>query len=336
MSESVLMRFDRAKQALVAAKNIDEVKRVRDQAEALRLYVRQQTDSLQMQNDIAEIKLRAERRAGELLAEMDKAKGSAGQLRGRDSSGGIIVKPLEDEPPTLSDLGISKSQSHRWQTEAQVPDEAFEQYVAETKASDEELTSKDLYRLGQRVKQAEEREQTRENVLDASDIVGQYRTLVIDPPWPVQKILRDVRPNQDVFDYPTMTIDEIHRLPIGELAYPDGCHVYLWTTHKYLPTSFDLFRSWGVRYQCLMTWHKNVGPTPFSWMYDTEHVLFGRVGTLQLLKMGLRLGFEATAQGHSIKPDVFYERVVEASPSPRLELFGRRQREGFEVWGNEV
>jgi len=328
--ETALVKFDRAKRALAEAKSIDEVKLVRDQAEALRLYFRQQRDSLIMQNDIAEIKLRAERRAGELLAEMERSKGGRPPENCRHDVGNSEYRQA------LDDSGIDERIAQRWQTEAQVPDEAFEQYVIETKSAAGELTSKDLYKLGQRVKQAAEREQTQENVLDASEIVGQFRTLVIDPPWPTQKILRDVRPNQDVFDYPTMTIDEIRKLPIADLAYPDGCHVYLWTTHKYLPVSFGLFKSWGVRYQCLMTWHKNVGPTPFSWMYDTEHVLFGRIGTLKLLRMGLRLGFEARVNGHSVKPDVFYERVIEASPMPRLELFARQERDGFKAWGNEV
>ena len=187
-----------------------------------------------------------------------------------------------------------------------------------------------------RRKQVEERQVTRENVVALPFLESKARAIVIDPPWPTQKILRDVRPNQDEFDYPTMTIEEIGKLPIADLADPEGCHVYLWTTHKFMPAAFDLFKGWGVRYQCLMTWNKNVGFTPFSWMYDTEHVLFGRIGTLKLLKMGLRLGFEAQVNGHSVKPDIFYERVVEASPGPRLELFARKEREGFQVWGNEI
>jgi hypothetical protein len=53
----------------------------------------------------------------------------------------------------------------------------------------------------------------------------QYRAIVIDPPWPMEKILRDERPNQADFDYPTMEIDEIKKLPIGNLALDDGCHL---------------------------------------------------------------------------------------------------------------
>ena len=85
-----------------------------------------------------------------------------------------------------------------------------------------------------------------------------------------------------------------------------------------------------------MTWNKNVGFTPFSWMYDTEHVLFGRIGSLDLLKKGLRLSFSAKVTKHSEKPDVFYERVALASPTPRGEWFGRRKRRGFETVGGNA
>lgn len=166
---------------------------------------------------------------------------------------------------------------------------------------------------------------------------GGYRCIVIDPPWPMDKIAREARPNQAThLDYPTMTLSEIEALPIGDIADPAGCHVYLWVTQKFLPVGLDLFEAWGVRYQCLMTWVKPTGMTPYSWMYNTEHVLFGRVGSLPLDRMGLKLSIEAPTAGHSVKPDEFYARVLAASPEPRLEMFARRDRDGFEVWGNEV
>jgi len=183
----------------------------------------------------------------------------------------------------------------------------------------------------------EEREAQAANVLSTpTSSERRYRAIVIDPPWPVQKMLRTERPNQDVFDYPTMTIDEIARLPVMDLADPAGCHIYLWVTHRFVPKGFWLFGKWGVQYECLMTWRKNVGFTPFSWMYSTEHVLFGRIGHLGVERKGLRLDFEAKVTRHSAKPETFYERVVQASPGPRLELFARVERPGFEVWGNEV
>ena len=91
-----------------------------------------------------------------------------------------------------------------------------------------------------------------------------------------------------------------------------------------------------MKYQCMLTWVKNVGFTPFSWMYSTEHVLFGRVGSLSLLKNGLRLDFAAKVREHSRKPDEFYELVRKASPEKRIDIFAREQRDGFDVWGLEA
>lgn len=166
---------------------------------------------------------------------------------------------------------------------------------------------------------------------------GTFRAIVIDPPWPMPKIERHERPRQDEeVDYPTMTLEEITALPVGDLAESTGAHIYLWVTHKFLPAGLDLLDAWGFNYQCVMTWRKNVGITPFSWMYDTEHVIFGRRGNLPLEQLGLRLSLDAPAIGHSIKPDAFYERVLAASPGPRLEMFARTRRDGFVPWGNEV
>lgn len=165
---------------------------------------------------------------------------------------------------------------------------------------------------------------------------GTYRCIVIDPPWPIEKIEREARPNQSSsLDYPTMTLEEIEALPIADMASLEGCHVYLWVTQKFLREGFRLFEAWGVRYQCLMTWVKPTGMTPYSWMYNTEHILFGRVGSLPLERMGLKLSLDAPATGHSVKPAAFYERVSEASPPPRIELFARAPRPGFDGWGNE-
>jgi len=163
-----------------------------------------------------------------------------------------------------------------------------------------------------------------------------YRCLVIDPPWPVKKIEREERPNQGLeLDYPTMSLEEIEKIPIINLANSEGCHVFLWVTHKFLPDGLKLFEKWGVKYQCVLTWVKKTGMTPFSWMYSTEHVLFGHIGSLELEKKGCRLDFTGKVREHSRKPDEFYDLVRSVSPEPRIDLFSREKREGFFQWGNE-
>lgn len=217
---------------------------------------------------------------------------------------------------------------------------APEEEQREVIAADDE---KEIIRRAKEIKQRrklEARERTPEPVdepIPPPD--GKYQCIVIDPPWPMQKIERDERPNQGrTLDYPVMSLEDIadeRHVPVRTLA-ADDCHIYLWVTHKFLPAGLNLLEEWGFRYQCVMTWRKNVGITPFSWMYDTEHVLFGRKGNLKLQQLGLRLSFEAPVRGHSVKPDVFYERVIQASPGPRVEMFSRTVREGFVPWGNEV
>lgn len=164
---------------------------------------------------------------------------------------------------------------------------------------------------------------------------GHYRTIVIDPPWPTPWPKRLSRPNQLGLPYKTMTIEEIRKLPIKRLAMVDGCHIYLWTTHGLLPMAFQLFKHWGVEYKCLLTWVKNVGFTPYSFMLSTEFCLFGQIGKMRLLKLGKKVAFEAKVTNHSRKPAKFYKLVQLVSPEPRLDMFSREGHKGFTSWGDE-
>lgn len=264
---------------------------------------------------------RAARKAGEMLAEVPRG---AGPGRGKKD-----VRLSDTFSEAVAEANLSRDTAHRWQQLAKVPTRDFESWCEKVQAGEVEPVLMAL--LGA----------AREHVPAAAGKVapplGRYRCLVIDPPWPVEKVVKESRPLQGVtLDYPTMSLEEIGAVPIPDLVAEDGCHVYLWVTHRFLPIGLSLFERWGVRYECVMTWVKPVGVSPFSWMYDTEHVLFGRAGSLELLRMGLRLTVKGPIRGHSRKPDEFYERVVAASPGPRLEMFARSERDGFEAWGNEV
>lgn len=311
-----LVSLDGAERMLAEASTLDEIMDVRARAEAMRRFAAARLGREQT-NYAAEIKLRAERKAGEVLHDMDK------------NPGGNPSHDVRGLVPTLADLGITYMQSSRWQQVAVIDEAIFERYIAEVKASpDGDLTTVGLI--------AEAR--TPRGDYSRPDLPpGSYRTIVIDPPWPMERIERTARPMQPgTLDYPTMTLEEIKGKWRDGLAAPDGCHVYLWFAHKYLPAALDCFKAWGVDYQCLMTWVKPTGMTPYSWMYNTEHVLFGHVGSLPLNVLGRRLSFEAPVVRHSQKPDVFYELVRDVSPEPRLDMYARGPHDGFEAWGNET
>jgi N6-adenosine-specific RNA methylase IME4 len=164
---------------------------------------------------------------------------------------------------------------------------------------------------------------------------GKYQTIVIDPPWDMKKIERDNRPEQYDFDYPTMKEEELKEFDLESFA-ADDCHLYLWTTHRFLPMALRLAEHWGFRYQCMLAWIKNVGMTPFSWMYSYEPILFCKRGSLELQVLGKRLDFNAKVRKHSRKPNEFYNLVREVSPGPRIDIFSREKRDGFDQFGNET
>lgn len=314
----LLQAFSEARDLIARSEDLDELREIRDRAIAWQQYMRAKGYGKHFADKGTEIRLRSERRMGALIPE---------QVR----PGGDRKSSSRAESLKLSDLGVDHNQSHRWQKLAAVPEKVFEEYVKDVADDPEaEMTS-----AGLRLHAA--RQRTPDPVSEPVPLpCGKFSCIVADPPWSMRLIEREQRPDQGRHvAYPTMEIDEIAKLPVAELA-ADDCHLYLWVTHRFLPAGLQLLEEWGFAYQCVMTWRKNVGFTPFSWMYDTEHVLFARRGNLKMTQLGLRLSFEAPVAGHSVKPDVFYERVIAASPGPRLEMFARRQRDGFTAWGNEV
>jgi hypothetical protein len=129
-----LALLDQAKQALSEASSFDEIKDIRDKAEAVRKYAQSAALGLDVQNRAAEVKLRAERRAGVLLSQL--------MLRGGDRR-----SKSRDDRLKLDDLGISRNQSTRWQIQAKVPENIFCNYVRDTCDAGKELTSATLMRV---------------------------------------------------------------------------------------------------------------------------------------------------------------------------------------------
>lgn len=115
-----LERYDAAIRALAEATRIDEVKSVRDKSMGMRVYAEQAKD-IRLLVKAVELRKRAERKAGQLLIEMKE--------RGERESGKGNRNPtlkLLTVTPKLSDLGISKTESSRWQALARLDDDTFQ------------------------------------------------------------------------------------------------------------------------------------------------------------------------------------------------------------------
>jgi N6-adenosine-specific RNA methylase IME4 len=164
-----------------------------------------------------------------------------------------------------------------------------------------------------------------------------YRTIVADPPWPYDNETWGIGAIGD--GYETLSFEDICSLPVAQFAAREA-HLYLWVTNaKLLDHDYAaLVNAWGFSYKTLLTWRKTacLGIGHY-FRGETEHVLFCTRGRLPIEPASReRNHFDAPRGRHSAKPDAFYDLVERVSPGPRLELFARRQRLGWDTWGNEA
>lgn len=316
---SSIEKMSIARQMLADAKTMDDILHIRDISEAARVYAQAAKLGLESQNEAAEIKIRAERKAGEMLAQMPKAAGGE-----QYHSTGNSVLPVD---ATLSDLGIDKMQSSRWQQIASLPDEIFEEHITETRADGKELTSSGILRVA------------RENNKDASPPElhdGKYRVIYADPPWKYGNTMPDYMGVQDDH-YRLMTIQEICDLPIKNIA-EDNSVLFIWVTSPILEDSFRVINSWGFEYKSSFVWDKvkhNMGH------YNSvrhELLLVCTRGSCQpdVQKLFDSVVTEERTE-HSKKPEVFRSIIDTIYPAgKRIELFAREKVDGWNSYGNEI
>lgn len=174
-----------------------------------------------------------------------------------------------------------------------------------------------------------------------------YHTIVADPPWQYGKWGKasiaprgsSYEPQDSTMPYQTMAVEEIKALPVAALAAVD-CDLYLWATQKYLPDAFEVLDAWGFRYCQTLTWCKKPKGTGQGGLYcpTTEFLLLGRKGRMPVGKQRIDTTWWEVKRPmkHSQKPEQFQDIIETQSDGPRIELFARRTRPGWDVWGNEV
>jgi len=175
------------------------------------------------------------------------------------------------------------------------------------------------------------------------DQKGKYRAIIIDPPWPVERINRIVAGGNEIpFDYPTMTVSQIKNdrklVPVRRLANKTGCFIFLWTTQKYLPSTYAILEAWGFKYLFTMVWEKGHGMKPYNLpLFNCEFVLCGRRGLIDFADTkDFRTIFAGARRNHSQKPEEFYTLIKRICPPPRMDIFSREKHDGFDQFGNET
>ncbi len=197
-----------------------------------------------------------------------------------------------------------------------------------------------------------------------------YRTIVADPPWPCHAMRRaNVLRGEH---YATMTLDEIAALPVSDLA-TENAHLYVWAVLPMMAEAYDVVRGWGFAPVTMLTWCKPGPGLGGGYRGNTEHLIVARRGEAFYNPTCATCGgrargsrkcgcavpewryrgertvyarqFAAVAEGtwyaasrreHSAKPDLFLDLIERMEPGPYLEMFARRNRLGWDTWGNEA
>lgn len=158
-----------------------------------------------------------------------------------------------------------------------------------------------------------------------------------DPPWEVKagpRSLHDPGERSRDLTYSTMTVDEIAALAVPAAS---GAHLYLWTINRYVEDSYRVARAWGFTPSTLIVWCKSPKGRGLGGTFPTftEYVLFARRGRLPSMCRADTNWFQWNRSVHSAKPEAFLDLVEKVSPGPYLEMFARRNRLGWDTWGNE-
>lgn len=323
LTDRVVRRLLDAEKALAFAVGVDQVKLVMDVAAAQEVFAKRQKLGEEVIGYAHAIKFRALAKLGKLQEAMPKAKGSRGQARGRDISGGIVIAPPEKDTPSLDDLGVDKKTAAIARQLAALPPnlrEAIAQRETTLAKVRRERKAEDVRRLV--------------TLPDAK-----YRILYADPPWAYadKADAGSVQAGGAARHYPTMTIAQLCEMPLALLC-EEYAVLFLWVTSPLLFECEPVFKAWGFTYKASFVWDKvkhNMGH------YNSVRHEFLLICTKGSCTPDVAELFDSVQSiektTHSRKPPEFRRIIDTLYPhGKRLELFAREKVAGWDTFGYEA
>jgi N6-adenosine-specific RNA methylase IME4 len=332
---TALLKYDAACRALAEASTIDEVKDIRDKAEAMRLYARQAKNT-ELEEKASLIRVRGERRLGEMLIAA-KTDGKMHQGRPGKGTGKNQIERIK-----IEDYGIDKRLSAQAQRIANIPEEEY--------AAFEVRLTEVVKKRGSRAALGElNTEEKKKKRAQKEKLLGEYQTalpekkfgvIVADPPWKFEPYSPETGMDRGAENhYPTSETKKIKVQDVPSIAAAD-CVLFLWATNPMLPAAFAVMKAWGFEYQSNYVWGKDKIGLGYWNREKHELLLIGTRGDPPAPAPGTqRASLIMAPRGkHSAKPEIFLEMIEQYYPTlPKIELNRRGPtRPGWESWGNEA
>ncbi len=297
-----LSLLDTVQQALANCDDLTEVRELRDQAAAVRHYLKAAAMDLEVLNRAAIVKLLCERRAGAILSTLVK--------RGGDRRANVRLPNLR-----LGELGIkNKMQSSRLQMVASVPEEEFWQYVNQLLREEKEVTTQGLLRFAQERcckpqpgdKGADDLSLVAEGLMNVARQRKQFGCVYASPVWGGYRKVKA-----------TELAKRLSELPVKAVVAHDA-HAHLAVPPELIKDGIAILEKWGFRFRGELV--RQTPASGFGDHWQQAHVSL-------LLGVRGRLPFRDTSLSSWINDHVFFGNCTEihtliarVSPPPYLDV----------------
>ena len=168
--------------------------------------------------------------------------------------------------------------------------------------------------------------------------------ILSDPPWTFEVWNSEKCDRHTSHKYDLMDADEIAALDVWDIS-ADNCALFLWVTWPNLRDGLYLLDQWDFIYRTIAWVWVKAKKSGFGHHFgmgyytraNTEPCLLAVRGNMPVAAHDVIALIYAPVRDHSHKPDEQYDKIERLYPNMRyLELFARREREGWDTWGNEV
>ena len=163
-----------------------------------------------------------------------------------------------------------------------------------------------------------------------------YKLIYADPPWKYDNVTTG-RNNKSgaTSKYETILMEDLCKYPISRIAEKDAA-LFLWCTTPLLPYGFQIMDAWGFEYKTTIYWDKTALGLGNWFRGQVEILLVGVKGKLKPFHCQKANLIQAKVGKHSQKPRQIYGLLESLDINPKIELFARERRQGWDAWGNQL
>lgn len=334
-SHNSIAKLENATRALEEVKELSDILGIKDIAQAAVEYARAAKLGLEAQNRAAEVKLRAERKAGSLLAELQR--GTAGR-KSKDENISVRGDIFSPYGQAIDSARVTYQTAGRYQQVASIPEDDFENFIQDTKDAGEELTTNRALRLEKELQRNVVKEERKNNATLPN---GKYRVVYADPPWKYSNagVIGSDNYGRVARHYPSMSLEEL--CEFGQQIKPileNDAVLFLWVTSPILAECWSVIEAWGFTYKSSFVWDKVKHNFGHYNSMRHEFLLVCTKGSCTPDTKELHdsvISIEKSDK-HSEKPEYFRQLIDGLyTYGRRIELFSRTTAEGWDTWGNE-